>query len=151
MARALAQIGDAWSLLILREAFYGRSRFSEFVERTGAQRTVVSARLKKLVDNGLLLSSPYSDHRPRHRYTVTEKGLALAPVVVTLMAWGDAWTAGPEGPPITLTHEPCGHVLGAELVCGACDERLETHTVTPGLGSGYPDHVPSPLEAPHAR
>ena len=87
MAKAMAEIGDAWSLLILREAFYGRRRFSDFVANTGAQKTVVSARLKALVDVGILERVEYSEHPTRHHYVLTEKGRALAPVEQAIGSW----------------------------------------------------------------
>ena len=92
MAQAMAQIGDSWSLLILREAFQGRDRFSDFVTGTGAQKSVVSARLKHLVDSGILERTPYSEHPVRHRYVLTEKGRELGPVLLVLADWGSKWS-----------------------------------------------------------
>ncbi len=135
----MSQIGDAWSLLILREAFYGRRRFSDFVMYTGAQKTVVSDRLKRLVDAGILERAVYSEHPARHHYLLTTKGRELAPVLFALTRWGDTWAADDAGPPITLTHH-CGHDVDARLVCGSCGGVIRSEDVTPSIGPGYPAH-----------
>ncbi len=145
VAKALAQIGDAWSMLILREAFYGRQRFSDFVTHTGAQKTVVSARLKRLVEHGVLRRVVYSEYPTRHNYTLTAKGRALAPVLYVLSEWGDTWASDAERPAITLTHNACGHQLGATVVCGTCGEQLDAGNVTPAIGPGYPAGLPDPF------
>lgn len=97
MARGLADLGDAWSLLILREAFRGRRRFSDFVQGTGAQKTVVSARLKQLVGSGVMRREQYCEHPVRYHYTLTEKGRELGPVIASLSEWGARWAGASEG------------------------------------------------------
>ena len=147
VARTLAAVGDAWSILIVREALYGVTRFSDFVERTGAQRTVVSARLKGLVGEGILERVAYSDHPSRFNYVLTEKGRDLAPALFALAAWGDRWLATEEGRPIDLVHT-CGHHADATVVCGHCDARLDANEITATAGPGYPRQFP--LLAPAA-
>lgn len=141
VARAVAQIGDAWSVLIVREAFYGRNRFSDLVEFTGAQKTVVSARVKQLVEVGILERVLYSEHPVRHRYELTGKGRELAPILFTLSEWGDKWASGEAGQHVVLTHDECGHQVDATVVCGTCGEQLTADNVTPGAGPAYPEHL----------
>ncbi|MEM7338464.1 MAG: helix-turn-helix domain-containing protein [Actinomycetota bacterium] len=135
IAKALAEIGDAWSMLIIREAFYGRARFSELVEHTGAQKTVVSARLKSLVEVGILDRQVYSEHPTRYHYVLTDKGRSLAPVLLTLIKWGDTWLDTEHGQRVILTHT-CGHHVDATVVCGACGEPVQRGSVTPRPGPG---------------
>ena len=142
VAKAISQIGDAWSILILREAFYGRRRFSDFVRYTGAQRTVVSARLKHLVESGILDRIEYSEYPSRHHYLLTTKGRALAPVLFTLAEWGERWLGDDAGRRIELTHDACGHPVDATVVCGHCREPIDADAVTPGIGPGFPSHLP---------
>lgn len=124
MAQALGEIGDAWSLLILREAFYGHRRFSDFVERTGAQKTVVSARLKQLVQAGILRREEYSDYPTRHHYVLTDKGRDLTDVLLVLTEWGQRWVDGADSPDVTLVHQPCGHELHPVVHCANCGEQV---------------------------
>jgi DNA-binding HxlR family transcriptional regulator len=119
VAAALRVVGTRSALLILREAFYGASRFDEFVGRVGISEPVAAARLGELVAHGLLEREPYQDpgRRTRHGYRLTAKGADLFPVLVALMQWGDRWREG--GGPVELRHAACGARVGAELRC-AC-------------------------------
>ena len=104
VARSLDLLADRWLLLILREAFYGAKRFSEFEERLGVSRSVLTRRLAQLVEGGLLRKRPYDDpgQRPREEYVLTEPGADLLPVLAALMTWGDRHAAAPEGAPVRL-------------------------------------------------
>lgn len=144
IAKAMAEIGDAWSLLIVREAFYGRARFSEFVHHTGAQKTVISARLKHLVEVGILHREVYSEHPTRHHYVLTEKGRALAPVLLTLVEWGDTWLDTENGRRVNLTHT-CGEHVSATVVCGACGDPVGRGELVPSPGPAYPTDDPDPF------
>jgi len=123
IARTLEVVGEKWALLAVREVFLGDRRFEEMVRRTGAPRDTLAARLRTLVGAGILERRQYSDHPPRDEYFLTESGLELYPVVLSLMRWGDRHRAGDQGPPLELTHN-CGHVVDAQLVCRACQEEL---------------------------
>jgi DNA-binding HxlR family transcriptional regulator len=133
MARALEVVSSRSALLILREAFYGTTRFDEFAERVGISEPVAATRLRELVDEGLLQREPYREpgQRTRMAYQLTEKGAELLPVLVSLMQWGDRWLA-PDGPPVMLRHRDCGETVRAELRCGAghqvCADDLELAT-----------------------
>lgn len=137
IARTLDVVGEWWTLLIVRDALRGSTRFDEFRESLGMARGVLSSRLRKLVDQGILERRQYSEHPPRHEYTLTEKGRALAPVVTAMMVWGDVWAAGPAGPPVVLVHEPCGQAMHPVSVCPHCRVDVSSENVRslPGPGA----------------
>src|SRR5580692_3799378 len=114
MARALDVVSSKSALLILREAFYGTSRFDDFAERTGISEPVAAARLRELVEQGLLEREPYREagQRTRLAYRLTDKGAELLPALVALMQWGDKWLQ-PNGAPVQLRHAGCGEVVHA--------------------------------------
>jgi DNA-binding HxlR family transcriptional regulator len=118
MAHALGVVRNRSAFLILREAFYGATRFEEFAERTGLSEPVTAARLRELTDEGLLEREPYQEpgQRTRRLYRLTEKGSDLLPVFVALMQWGDKWVL-PGGANVELRHTGCGSTVGAELRC----------------------------------
>jgi DNA-binding HxlR family transcriptional regulator len=119
--RALGVVGTRSALLLMREAYYGTRRFDDFAARVGITEAVASARLRELVEAGLLTREPYREpgQRTRHEYVLTEMGRDLAPAALALMQWGDHWLAGPEGPPLALTHAGCGEPVAVEVRCGA--------------------------------
>ena len=88
--RALRVVGDRWSLLVLREVMYGQRRFEQVAAQTGVPRDVLTSRLRKLVDEGLLEKRPYNAGATRFEYRLTGKGLALRPVIVALGEWGES-------------------------------------------------------------
>src|ERR1700732_2969581 len=93
IARALEVIPTRSAFLILREAFYGTTRFDDFSDRVGISEPATAARLKELVDSGLLERLDYREpgQRTRQRYRLTEKGADLFPALAALMQWGDRW------------------------------------------------------------
>lgn len=117
--RALAIIGEKWTLLVIREAFNGVRRFDRMREHLGVSEAILSDRLRTLVAQGVLTTVPYREpgSRPRKEYRLTEKGLALQPVLVSLMDWGDAHLADPAGPLLEVVHRDCGAPATARLVC----------------------------------
>jgi len=124
VAQALSVVGDRWTLLILRDAFMRVRRFDDFQERTGAPRPILADRLKVLVDEGVLEKRRYSERPDRFEYRLTEKGLDLWPVLISLLRWGDKWASTSAGPPVEVTHKACGHVVHPELACPSCGEWL---------------------------
>jgi len=116
-------------MLLMREAFYGARRFEQFARRVGITDAVAAARLRELVDAGLLQRRPYQEpgQRTRQEYVLTPKGRDLLPAVIALMQWGDRWLAGEAGPPVVLSHggeqaggeQACGEPVGVELRCAA--------------------------------
>jgi DNA-binding HxlR family transcriptional regulator len=136
VARALDIVSSKSALLILREAFYGTTRFDDFAERAGISEPVAAARLRELVEAGLLAREPYREpgQRSRLAYRLTDKGAELLPVLVALMQWGDQWLQ-PDGPPVLMRHADCGEVVHAELRCAAGHQASPAEidlTVGPG-------------------
>ena len=123
VAAALQVVGDPWTLLILRDAFLGVRRFDDWQARLGVARNVLAARLKTLVEQGVLETRLYSEHPPRKDYVLTPRGRDLLPVILTLKAWGDRHVYGEIGAPLEITHS-CGAVLTPRLVCQACGEAV---------------------------
>ena len=120
MARTLEIVSTRTAFLILREAFYGATRFEQFVERCGVSEPVAAARLRELTEDGLLVRDPYQDpgQRRRYAYRLTRKGSDLLPVIVALFDWGDRW--GLEcGARVQLRHAGCGAAVHARLACDA--------------------------------
>jgi len=130
VARTLDVIGEWWTMLIMRDAFRGVTRFEDFHRSLGIARTVLAARLDRLVDNGVFVRSPYSEHPPRSEYILTDKGRDLFPVLLTLMQWGDRWVSD-DDPPMRLVHTPCEHVTSPRLACEHCDGDVAHDTVRP--------------------
>jgi DNA-binding HxlR family transcriptional regulator len=102
IARALSDIGERWSLLIIREAIMGSTRFDEFHERIGVARNILNTRLTALVEHGVMTRTPSIENARIHHYRLTPKGLDLLPVIAALMQWGDQWFHAEIGPPIIL-------------------------------------------------
>ncbi len=136
MARTLAVIGDRWTLLILRECFLRVRRFDEFQARLGIGRPILADRLHKLVANTVLTKTAYQQSKLRHEYRLTEKGLDLYPVMLSLVHWGDVHLTGPTGRPLLHQHLMCGHTCDPVLICSACRGELRAREVRvlPGPG-----------------
>jgi DNA-binding HxlR family transcriptional regulator len=120
IAKALEVIPTRSAFLILREAFYGTTRFDDFVTRVGISEPVAAGRLRELVDSGLLEREDYRDpgQRTRQRYRLTDKGAQLFPALVALMQWGDRWLDD-RGGPVEVRHRDCGERVAVELRCAA--------------------------------
>ncbi len=136
IARALELVGERWTMLVLREAFTGRRRFDEMAEDLGIARNVLTARLGHLVDEGVLAKVRYQERPERFEYRLTEKGLDLWPILISLLQFGDRHYA-PAGPPVVLTHKDCGGAVDEHRVCEQCGARMNARTVraTPGPGA----------------
>ena len=133
LARALAVIGDWWTSLVIREAFYGTRRFQDFECRIGAAPNILAARLSHLVDEGVLERLPNRERPIRHGYRLTAKGLDLYHVPLAMMAWGDRWAARSPAS-VTLTHSRCGKPLRPQLSCGVCGEEVTPTTLRVASG-----------------
>jgi DNA-binding HxlR family transcriptional regulator len=124
IAAALDLVGDRWSLLAVREVLFGNHRFSQIARNTGAPRDRLAARLKVLVEAGVLERRQYQESPPRADYHLTARGRALEPVLHALRQWGDSWAV--TEPPIGLLHHD--HAFDAEWICRTCHQpadRLE--------------------------
>jgi DNA-binding HxlR family transcriptional regulator len=141
VAQCLEIVGEWWSLLIVRDAFFGVRRFDDFQARLGISRNILNDRLTKLVDNGVLVRVPYQDNPPRSNYRLTEKGRDLWFVLTAMRQWGDRWAA-PDGPPLKMRHAACGRIVKAVATCSHCGEPLDHRAVTyePGPGAVEADN-----------
>jgi len=119
--RTMQAVGNRSALLLMREAFYGTRRFDDFAQRVGLSEAVAAARLRELVELGLLERQPYQEpgQRTRHEYVLTEAGADLAPAAIALMQWGDKYLTGPEGAPVLLRHRGCGARARVQMRCEA--------------------------------
>lgn len=122
VARTLDVIGEWWTIVIIRDAFRGARRFEDFRE-VGIADNILSARLKKLVDEGIFERRPYQEHPERFEYVLTEKGRDLMPVLGALGLWGKKWTEGPDT--TSITHTECGHRVTLEARCDHCGRAIE--------------------------
>jgi len=128
IADTLALVGEKYSLLVLREVFLGVHRFDRIARNTGAPRDILTARLKRLVEAGILEKAAYSERPPRYEYRATPAGRELGPVLMTLMAWGDRHLHA-EDRPVVLEHA-CGAVLSPRVVCASCGEEADRASLT---------------------
>jgi DNA-binding HxlR family transcriptional regulator len=124
IAGTLGLIGERWTLLILRDVFNGKRRFSEMQRSMGVARNVLAARLDRLVDEGILERRPYGESPGRHEYFLTERGLDLWPVLVSIMQWGDRHLDREGAPAITLIHKGCGGEIDDHRICERCGGRM---------------------------
>lgn len=132
IAATLAVVGEKYCLLVLREAFLGVRRFDAMVRNIGAPRDVLAARLRRLVDAGVLEKVLYSERPQRFEYRPTQAGWELQPVLLMLMKWGDRHLA--DAPPMVLEHS-CGADLDPVVVCGTCGREATDGTLTPQVQS----------------
>ncbi len=124
IAKALDVLGDPWTMLIIRDAIIGATRFEQFTTRLGIPRATLTARLAQLCEAGVFRRVPYQDHPQRHEYLLTEKGQALRPVVVTLMQWGDRWLRN-DPPPTRLVDAETGRSIEPVLIDASTGTPLE--------------------------
>jgi DNA-binding HxlR family transcriptional regulator len=124
IARSLEHVGEWWSILILREAFNGRTRFDEFRDILGVAPNILTRRLKALVAAGLLERRPYCERPPRYEYILTARGRDFRPVMLSLMAWGNRHFA-PEGPTVQIVDAKTGQPADPVLVDRATGRPID--------------------------
>src|SRR4051812_9971938 len=119
IGKALEVVGTRSAMLIMREASYGTPRFDDFAARVAISEAVAAARLRELVDAGLLERQPYREagQRTRHEYRLTERGTDLAPVVLGLFEWGAKHVSPGGRAPVNLSHAECGAPIHVEVRC----------------------------------
>lgn len=150
IAQTLEIVGEWWTLLIVRDAFLGVRRFDVFQARLGIARNVLTNRLDRLVEHGVLMRVPYQDRPVRHEYRLTDKGQDLFHLLTAMRQWGDKWAVPAGGPPLQLVHDGCGQLADAVPVCSACGEQLSphnVHTVPARPGSVPLPELPDPASA----
>lgn len=136
IARALDVVGQRWTALVLRDLFAGLARFEDIRRDLGIASNVLAARLDDLERHAIVERRQYQSTPTRFEYVLTDKGRDLYPVIVTLLAWGDKWAAGDDGPPALLVHDECGCVTTAKAVCAECGGELEAQSTTAVPGPG---------------
>jgi DNA-binding HxlR family transcriptional regulator len=137
IASALDVVGEPWTLLIVRDAFYGVRRFDDFQENLGIARNVLTARLKKLVEAGIFRKTAYRQRPLRHEYRLTDKGAALFTVIVGLKQWGDRFgVASRNGKPMELVDRADNKPLDPVLIDALSGQRLELTNVRAVAGPG---------------
>lgn len=124
---ALDILGDRWTFLILREAFFGVRRYGAFQRNLGIARNVLANRLRRLVDHRMLTRVRYRTDPDWYEYRLTEQAIDLYPVIVALMRWADRHLE--TGTPVELTHRTCGHPAHPYLACGHCHKALTAHDI----------------------
>jgi DNA-binding HxlR family transcriptional regulator len=137
LARSLEVLGERWTLLVIRDVFYGKRRFDEIQEDLGVARNVLAGRLARLVDEGILEKRAYSERPPRFEYFLTEKGIDLWPVMISMMHWGDRYLSD-QGPPVVIHHKGCDGEVDDRGFCSACGERLDARDAYARYGPGAP-------------
>ncbi|MFJ3824026.1 winged helix-turn-helix transcriptional regulator [Streptomyces nodosus] len=143
IADTLAVVGEKYSLLVLREVFLGNGRFDRLVRNIGAPRDILAARLRRLVDAGVLTKRMYSERPQRFEYRATAAGLELEPVLMTLKAWGDRHLRQQDDRPMAIEHG-CGEEFVPVVTCAGCGEEarhqdLTAHPRTPGWTVSGPE------------
>ena len=128
VAGALDVIGEKWSLLVVRELLFGVNTFNEIAAKTGAPRDILTARLRRLEELGVIEREVYSERPLRHRYALTAKGKDLRPVMMTLKHWGDTHVMGRVMAPIY--EHTCGEVFEPAIHCAACAGQLVPRSLT---------------------
>jgi DNA-binding HxlR family transcriptional regulator len=124
IARSLELLGERWTLLVIRDVFNGNRRFDGLQRSLGVARNVLASRLNRLVDEGILYRHRYQERPERFEYRLTEKGLDLWPVLVTLLAWGDRHLPDEDGPPVVIAHRGCGGRVNDRRICEDCGAEL---------------------------
>ncbi len=145
IARTGAVLGERWVFAILRAAFLRARTFEDYQRHTGIARNILSDRLNRLVDFGILERRAYREGAKRtlSEYRLTAAGLDLYPIVVAIMEWGNRHTGLVNGEPVELVHEPCGEVTHPVLVCSECGEPIDPHDVRPRRGPGHEHPAPA--------
>ncbi|MCB2109206.1 MAG: helix-turn-helix transcriptional regulator [Rhodobacteraceae bacterium] len=124
--------GDRWTASVIATQYFGIHRFDDIQSYLGIATNILTDRLRSLEASGILERRLYELVPPRYEYWLTKKGIDTYPHSLSLMFWGDRWLAGPQGAPVHVFHKPCGHKLGATVVCGECKQPLTIETVTAG-------------------
>ncbi|AKO53451.1 HxlR family transcriptional regulator [Marinobacter psychrophilus] len=129
VARALNQVGDWWSLLVVLHAMYGTRRFVDFQQELGIAKNILCDRLARLVDNGVLKKVDVGEHGSRFEYRLTEKGRDLFPVVIALRQWGNKWNPGSDDASLDLHDRTTGQPIQMVQVQNAEGEPITVRDV----------------------
>ena len=143
VAQGMAVIGDRWSFVIIRDIYLGVRQFEEFRRRNDIARGTLTARLKSLVEHGILYKHPYQTSPTRHEYRLTEKGLDMYPILLMSWEWETKWGRGRLLPPV-LTHKTCGADMHPRLRCSHCHVDVTPREVrySPGNYARSAEKIP---------
>ena len=147
IARTIDFLGDWWTPLVLREAFMGATRFEEFQTALSIGRNVLTQRLNRLVDEGLMMRRKYQDRPPRFEYLLTEKGRDFFDVIAAMTRWGDRWLDRGAGPPVLMRHTTCGQAFHAESICSCCGKPFTSSQVEFNPGPGMDEDLAEQFRA----
>ena len=147
VAQALEVVGEWWSMLILREAFMGTRRFRDFQQNLGIARNILSARLGKLVRQGVMRRVPAEGGGRRYEYRLTEKGRALFPAITALRQWSDRWVMGPDKTPVRALEIASGDDIAEVRVFNRSGRELAPSEVALVAGPGATKATRARLEA----
>jgi len=129
IVRSAQLIGDEWVLLVLRALFRGSQRFDDLQKQTGAATNILTNRLNRLMEANVVTKVPYQERPVRYKYELTAAGLALFPVILELMRYGNEWLPNDETPPAQLLHTECGQLSKPGQNCSECGQPLKLGNV----------------------
>ena len=142
IARSLEAIGDRWTLLVIRDLFLGLRRFEDLQRDLDVARNVLTDRLGRLVEEGIVERRLYQERPERYEYRLTAKGLDLWPVMISLLKWGDRYAPDEGGPPTWVVHRDCGGEIDERFNCSRCGEPLDARSAQVVR---RPDLMPAPV------
>lgn len=152
MVRMLDAFGERWTFLILRQAFFGVRRFNEMQRNLGVSRNILAARLRMLVDVGVLERHRYRRDPDFYEYRLTGRGLALYPAILAFSRWGDRFLPrDDDAPTLVLRHKPCGETADPLMVCSCCGEPIHPRDVEVHVAGHEPPVADAELSTPELR
>ncbi len=141
IANTLELIGEGWTILILREAFFGSRRFEDFQKHLGIARNILTTRLQKLVEGGILERRPIKEGAKRHEYKLTPMGRDLFPVLITLTQWGDRWLRAEHGAPVKFIERKSGEEIAQVTIKNKAGEEIKARDLALIPGPGATDET----------
>jgi len=136
IARSLSIFGDRWTLLIIRNAFLRTRRFDDFQKQLGITRHLLTERLNRLVENQIFEKVLYQESPKRYEYKLTERGLALYPIILSFSTWGNRWlNENHQYPTLNYVHTECNHMAEPHMACRHCNQPLTVKNIYPTIGA----------------
>jgi DNA-binding HxlR family transcriptional regulator len=152
MTRLVGLLAERWTFLILREAFFGVRRFNQMQRHLGVSRNILAARLRALVDVGIMKRRRYRRKPDFYEYRLTERGLELYPAILAFSRWGDRYLPRDESrPTLVLRHKPCGEVTDPLVVCSCCGKPIHAREVEVHVADHGPPVAEAELRTPELR
>lgn len=141
IANTLDLIGEGWTILILREAFFGSRRFEDFQKHLGIARNILTTRLHKLCDHGILERTPIKEGAKRHEYRLTSMGRDLYPVLIAITQWGDRWLQDPKGAPVKFIERTTGKEIADVSILSKDGRKIKARDMALIPGPGATDET----------